>query len=99
MRIGNLFDDIDDVSVEMDANLVMMGTHGLKGMQFITGGRALKIVRECSVPFIISQSRPNRETGTTTLWCLDLHQDTKQIGGRGRNGQIFQGSRAHHLPR
>ncbi|HAI00428.1 MAG TPA: hypothetical protein DCL98_02890 [Flavobacteriales bacterium] len=79
VRIGNLFDDIDDVSVEMDANLVMMGTHGLKGMQFITGGRALKIVRECSVPFIISQSRPIRETGYDDIVVpLDLHQDTKQ---------------------
>ena len=79
VRIGNLFDDIDDVSVEMDANLVMMGTHGLKGMQFITGGRALKIVRECSVPFIISQSRPIRDTGYDDIVVpLDLHQDTKQ---------------------
>ena len=79
VRIGNLFDDIDDVSVEMDANLVIMGTHGLKGMQFITGGRALKIVRECSVPFIITQSRPIRETGYDDIVVpLDLHQDTKQ---------------------
>lgn len=79
VRIGHLFDDIDDVSVEVDANLVMMGTHGLKGMQFITGGRALKIVRECSVPFIISQSRPIRETGYDDIVVpLDLHQDTKQ---------------------
>lgn len=79
VRIGNLFDDIDDVSVEMDANLVIMGTHGMKGMQFITGGRALKIVRECSVPFIISQSRPIRETGYDDIVVpLDLHQDTKQ---------------------
>lgn len=79
VRIGNLFDDIDDVSVEMDANLVIMGTHGLKGMQFITGGRALKIVRECSVPFIITQARPIRETGYDDIVVpLDLHQDTKQ---------------------
>ena len=79
VRIGHLFDDIDDVSVEMDANLVIMGTHGMKGMQFITGGRALKIVRECSVPFIISQSRPIRETGYDDIVVpLDLHQDTKQ---------------------
>ena len=48
-------------------------------MQFITGGRALKIVRECSVPFIISQSRPIRETGYDDIVVpLDLHQDTKQ---------------------
>lgn len=79
VRIGNLFDDIDDVSVEMDANLVIMGTHGLKGMQFITGGRALRIVRECSAPFIITQSRPIRETGYDDIVVpLDLHQDTKQ---------------------
>ncbi|MEC8401092.1 MAG: universal stress protein [Bacteroidota bacterium] len=79
VRIGHLFDDIDDVSVEMDANLVIMGTHGLKGMQFITGGRALKIVRECSVPFIITQSRPIRETGYDDIVVpLDLNQDTKQ---------------------
>ena len=79
VRIGNLFDDIDDVSVEMDANLVIVGTHGIKGMQFITGGRALRIVRECSVPFIITQSRPIRETGYDDIVVpLDLHQDTKQ---------------------
>lgn len=79
VRIGNLFDDIDDMSVEMDANLVIMGTHGIKGMQFITGGRALRIVRECSVPFIITQSRPIRETGYDDIVVpLDLHQDTKQ---------------------
>ena len=79
VRIGHVFDDIDDVSVEMDANLVIMGTHGLKGMQFITGGRALKIVRECSVPVIITQSRPIRETGYDDIVVpLDLHQDTKQ---------------------
>ena len=78
-RIGNLFDDIDDVSVEMEANLVIMGTHGMKGMQFITGGRALKIVRECSVPFIITQSRPIRPSGYDDIVVpLDLHQDTKQ---------------------
>ena len=79
VRIGNLFDDIDDVSVEMDANLVIMGTHGLKGMQFITGSRALKILRECSVPFVITQSRPVRDTGYDDIVVpLDLHQDTKQ---------------------
>ena len=53
VRIGSIFEDIDDVAVEQDANLVIMGTHGLKGMQFLTGGRALRIVTNCSTPFII----------------------------------------------
>ena len=79
IRIGSIFEDIDDVSVELDANLVIMGTHGLKGMQFVTGGRALKIVKQCSVPVIITQTRPIRKSGYDDIVVpLDLHQDTKQ---------------------
>ena len=79
VRIGNLFDDIDDVSVEMDANLVIMGTwpegHAIHHWWDVL----LKIVREYSVPFIITQSRPIRETGYDDIVVpLDLHQDTKQ---------------------
>ena len=79
VRIGSIFEDIDDVAVEQDANLVIMGTHGLKGMQFLTGGRALRIVTNCSTPFIITQERGIKDTGYDDIVVpLDLHQDTKQ---------------------
>ena len=52
-RIGSVFEDIDKVAVEIEANLIIMGTHGTRGMQFLTGSRALKIVTESSVPFIV----------------------------------------------
>lgn len=79
IRIGSIFEEIDDASVEEMANLIIMGTHGLKGMQFITGGRALKIVTNCSVPTIITQKRGIRECGYDDIVVpLDLHQDTKQ---------------------
>ena len=71
VRIGNLFDDIDDVSVEMDANLVIMGTHGLKGMQFITGGRAFEdCPRMLGAPSSSPRLVPFAKRVTTTLWCL-----------------------------
>ena len=79
VRIGSIFEDIDDVAVEQDANLVIMGTHGLKGMQFLTGGRALRIVTNCSTPFIITQERGIKDTGYDDIVVpFDLHQDTKQ---------------------
>jgi len=79
IRIGSIFEDIDDVAIEQDANLVIMGTHGLKGMQFLTGGRALKIVTNCSTPFIITQEKGIKDTGYDDIIVpLDLHQDTKQ---------------------
>lgn len=78
-RIGNIYEDIDSVAVEMDAALIIMGTHGMKGMQFITGSRALKIVTSSSVPFIITQEKgvgPNAYDDI--IVPLDLHKETKQ---------------------
>lgn len=79
IRIGNIFEDIDDVAVEQQSDLIIMGTHGLRGMQFLTGGRALKIVTNTATPVIITQERGIRETGYDDIVVpLDLHQDTKQ---------------------
>lgn len=79
LRIGNIFEDIDKAAIELEASLIIMGTHGLRGMQFITGSRALKIVTESSVPFIVVQERPIRPHGYRKLIVpLDLHKETKQ---------------------
>ncbi len=78
-RIGNIYEDVDKAALEMDASLIIMGTHGLRGMQFLTGGRALKIVTESSVPFVIVQERTIRSHGYRRLVApLDLHKETKQ---------------------
>jgi len=78
-RIGNIYEDIDSVAVEMDAALIIMGTHGMRGMQFVTGSRALRIVTSASVPFIITQERgvgPNAYDDI--IVPLDLNKETKQ---------------------
>jgi len=43
-RVGNIFEDIGDFAAEHHAELIFMGTHGVKGWQNITGSRALKVV-------------------------------------------------------
>lgn len=79
VRIGNIFEDIDKAATEMDVALIIMGTHGARGMQFLTGSRALKIVTESSIPFIVVQERTIREHGYHRLVVpLDLHKETKQ---------------------
>ncbi len=78
-RVGTIFEDIGDLAEELDAALVVMGTHGLKGMQFITGSRALRIVTSSDTPFIITQERHIRENGYDDIVVpLDLHKETKQ---------------------
>lgn len=79
VRIGSIFEDIDDVSTEIEATMIIMGTHGMRGMQFITGSRALRIVTDSTVPFIIVQEREIRSTGYDDIVVpLDLHKETKQ---------------------
>jgi nucleotide-binding universal stress UspA family protein len=96
LRIGSIFEAIDDMAVELDAQLVVMGTHGVKGMQFITGGRALRIVTECTVPVVITQEKPCGPNGYDDIVVpLDLHQDTKQkLGVVAQMVKHFNG-RAH----
>lgn len=79
VRIGSIFEDIDSVANEIEASLIIMGTHGLRGMQFLTGSRALKIVTHSSVPFIIVQEKGIKATGYDDIVVpLDLHKETKQ---------------------
>jgi nucleotide-binding universal stress UspA family protein len=47
-----------DKKNEKEANIVVMGTHGMKGMQKLTGSWALKVIVGSKVPFIVVQDPP-----------------------------------------
>lgn len=78
-RVGNIFDDIPNVAEEEKAELIVMGTHGLQGMQFIVGSNALRIVTESKVPVVIVQTQTKQSAKVSKLLLpIDLHQETKQ---------------------
>lgn len=78
-RVGSIFEDIGDLAEELEADLIIMGTHGLRGMQFLTGSRALKIVTSAPTPFIIVQEKEIQANGYDDIVVpLDLHKETKQ---------------------
>jgi len=78
-RVGSVYEDIGDLAEELEATMVIMGTHGMRGMQFITGSRALKIVTSATIPFIIVQEKEIQENGYDDIVVpLDLHKETKQ---------------------
>jgi nucleotide-binding universal stress UspA family protein len=78
-RVGNIFDDIPNVAEEEKAELIVMGTHGLQGMQFIVGSNALRIVTESKVPVVIVQDQTTQSARVSRLLLpIDLHQETKQ---------------------
>ncbi|HRD51836.1 MAG TPA: universal stress protein [Flavobacteriales bacterium] len=79
VRVGSIFDDIGDAAAEIGAGLIVMGTHGMRGMQFITGSRALRVITSSQVPFIVVQERGIKEGGYDSIVVpLDLHKETRQ---------------------
>jgi nucleotide-binding universal stress UspA family protein len=78
IRVGNIFDDIGKAAKTAGARLIIMGTHGVKGIQNITGGYALKVITNSEVPFIVVQKRAMRSGYDNIVLPLNLSQNTKQ---------------------
>jgi nucleotide-binding universal stress UspA family protein len=54
---GSIFSVISEVAAEIKANLMVLGTHGKKGLQYLFGSYALKVVLESPVPVIVVQKK------------------------------------------
>jgi nucleotide-binding universal stress UspA family protein len=55
---GTIFKQIPEFVNDHSASLVVMGTHGMNGMQKLTGSWALKVIAKSRVPFIVVQAPP-----------------------------------------
>ncbi|MBS1569231.1 MAG: universal stress protein [Bacteroidetes bacterium] len=79
VRVGSVYDEIGNTASEIGAELIIMGTHGMRGMQFITGSRALRVITNGHVPFIVVQERNIRERGYRNIVVpMDLQRETRQ---------------------
>lgn len=56
-REGKLVANISAVSEEINADLVVIGTHGKTGIQVITGSHAMKVVNHLKIPVLVVQKR------------------------------------------
>jgi nucleotide-binding universal stress UspA family protein len=62
VKEGTIFTTIGEYTKENeDINLVIMGTHGMKGMQKLTGSWALKVIVSSYAPFIVVQDPPTEK--------------------------------------
>ncbi len=78
IRVGTIFTSIGEVAEEIEADLVIMGTHGVKGMQKFTGSWALKVIVSSQVPFIVVQEPPKRNKIAKIVFPVDFQKETKE---------------------
>ncbi len=77
VKDGNIFDDIGGVADVLGAKLIFMGTHGVKGMQHITGSHAIKVITNSNVPFVVVQERNERQGYKRIVLPMDLTKESK----------------------
>lgn len=58
---GNIYDAIKEKADEVSATFVVMGTHGITGMQKLIGSKALKVIANSMIPFVVVQDKPSSE--------------------------------------
>ncbi len=76
---GSLFHVISDYASENNVSMVVMGTHGIKGMQKFTGSYALKVIVGSKIPFIVVQDPPSKkEVFKDIVFPLDYRSEAKQ---------------------
>lgn len=76
---GSIFSAIADFANDKDASLVVMGTHGMKGMQKLTGSWALKVIVKSKVPFIVVQDPPvDQERYHNIVFPIDFRNENKE---------------------
>jgi nucleotide-binding universal stress UspA family protein len=76
---GSIYSAIADYANEKDASLVVMGTHGIKGMQKLTGSWALKVIVKSRIPFIVVQDPPvDQERYHNIVFPIDFRAENKE---------------------
>jgi len=76
---GSIFTAIAEFANSKEANLVVMGTHGMKGMQKLTGSWALKVIVKSRVPFIVVQEPPaDQDRYHNIVFPIDFRIENKE---------------------
>ncbi|MDH4472633.1 MAG: universal stress protein [Fluviicola sp.] len=76
---GTIKKDIGKIAQSIDALFIIMGIHGVRGVQKITGGRSLKVVTDSKVPFIVLQADTNYRDIKKIAMTIDLERESVQI--------------------
>ncbi len=78
VKEGTVFTTLGEYAVEQKAILVLMGTHGMRGMQKLTGSWALKVIASSKVPFIVVQGPPRHKRYSNIVFPIDFRKESKQ---------------------
>lgn len=79
VQVGSIFEDISKIALKEHAQLIIMGTHGVSGMQKLFGSHAMKVVTSSNVPFLVVQKETKLENVEKIIVPIDMTKESLQI--------------------
>ena len=79
VKIGSIYTDIASKATELHSTLIIMGTHGAKGMQKLFGSFAIKVITSTHVPFLVVQEQFIGMNMSKIVVPIDETQESLQI--------------------
>lgn len=93
---GTIFKTLSDYAFDVEADMVIMGTHGIKGVQKLTGSWALKVIAGSNVPFLVVQDAPkSKRIFENVIMPLDFKFEEKEKLQWAIKTSTQYGSRIH----
>lgn len=77
-REGSIFDVINEVAKELNPRWMALGTHGKKGLQYIFGSWALKIITQTACPVVVVQENSKIAIPRKILFPVNLYSEPRQ---------------------
>ncbi len=78
-REGSIFDVIHEVASELKASIMILGTHGKRGLQHLVGSYAMKVITQSPVPVIVVQKRHISDHGYKKIvFPIGLYTESRQ---------------------
>lgn len=79
IKSGSIFTDIAAAAAEQHASIIIMGTHGAKGMQKLFGSFAIKVITSTHVPFLVVQEKYSGKDFSKIVIPIDESQESLQV--------------------
>ncbi len=71
---GTIYEAFNEVAAKFQAPLIVMGTHGIVGMQHVFGSKAYKVIINSPYPFLVVQERSYNTINTVYLAMKTVSQ-------------------------
>lgn len=78
-REGSIFEVINDVAKEIRSRMLVLGTRGKKGLQYLLGSYAFRVISQSPTPVLVVQDKSKTRTLNTILYPLNLFTEPRQM--------------------